>query len=50
MDFAEVLRKKNAQVSLQQIIRHLNWRYQETMWSPMILGGSGFGLLANHSW
>ncbi|MCB1707405.1 MAG: DUF2333 family protein, partial [Halioglobus sp.] len=22
---------------------------QETVWSPMILNGSGFGLMANHS-
>jgi hypothetical protein len=48
VDFAEVLRKKNAQVSLQQIIRELEGT-QETVWSPMILNGSGFGLLANHS-
>ena len=43
-----MLRKKNAQVSLQQIIRELEGT-QETVWSPMILNGSGFGLLANHS-
>ena len=48
VDFADVLRKKNAQVSLQQIIRELEGT-QETVWSPMILNGSGFGLLANHS-
>jgi hypothetical protein len=48
IDFADVLRKKNAQVSLQQIIRELE-ATQETVWSPMILNGSGFGLLANHS-
>ena len=48
VDFAEVLRKKNAQVSLQQIIRELEGT-QETVWSPMILNGSGFGTLANHS-
>jgi hypothetical protein len=48
VDFAEVLRKKNAQVSLQQIIRELE-ATQETVWSPMIVNGSGFGLLANHS-
>ncbi len=48
IDFAEVLRKKNARVSLQQIIRELEGT-QETVWSPMILNGSGFGLLANHS-
>ncbi|RLA60670.1 MAG: DUF2333 domain-containing protein [Gammaproteobacteria bacterium] len=48
IDFAEVLRKKNAQVSLQQIIRELEGT-QETVWSPIILNGSGFGTVANHS-
>ena len=48
VDFADILRKKNAQVSLQQIIRELEGT-QETVWSPMILNGSGFGLMANHS-
>lgn len=48
VDFADVLKKKNAQVSLQQIIRELE-ATQETIYSPMILNGSGFGLLANHS-
>ncbi len=48
VDFGDVLRKKNAQVSLQQIIRELEGT-QETVWSPMVLNGSGFGLLANHS-
>ncbi len=48
VDFAEVLEKKNAVVSLRQIIRELE-ATQETVWSPFILNGSGFGLLANHS-
>jgi hypothetical protein len=48
VDFADILRKKNAQVSLQQIIRELEGT-QGTVWSPMILNGSGFGTLANHS-
>ena len=48
IDFAEVLDKKNARVSLQQIIRELE-STQETVFSPVILNGSGFGLLANHS-
>ncbi len=48
VDFADVLEKKNALVSLQQIIRELE-ATQETIWSPMILNGDGFGLLANHS-
>ncbi|MBT0585859.1 DUF2333 family protein [Alteromonas oceanisediminis] len=47
-DFADVLEKKNATVSLQQIIRELE-ATQQTVWSPMILNGSGFGMLANHS-
>ncbi len=48
VDFAEVLKDKNAQVSLRQIIRELE-ATQDFVWSPMILNGSGFGLLANHS-
>lgn len=48
VDFADVLEKKNALVSLQQIIRELE-STQQTVWSPMILNGSGFGMLANHS-
>ena len=48
IDFAEVLRKKNARVSLQQIIRELEGT-QDTLWSPMVLNGSGMGPLANHS-
>jgi hypothetical protein len=48
VDFADILAKKNAQVSLQQIIRELE-STQRTVWSPMILNGSGFGMLANHS-
>jgi len=48
VDFKDVLEKKNALVSLQQIIRELE-PTQDTLWSPIILNGSGFGLLANHS-
>jgi hypothetical protein len=48
IDFAPVLEKKNAQVSLRQIIRELEGT-QATVWSPIILNGSGFGLVANHS-
>jgi len=48
VDFAEVLAKKNATVSLQQIIRELE-AAQEPVWSPIILNGTGFGLVANHS-
>ncbi len=48
VDFADVLEKKNATVSLQQIIRELE-AAQEPLWSPMVLNGTGFGLFANHS-
>lgn len=48
IDFADVLADKNATVSLQQIIRELE-ASQQAVWSPMILNGDGFGLLANHS-
>ncbi|MBF0126507.1 MAG: DUF2333 family protein [Magnetococcales bacterium] len=48
VDFQEVLQKKNALVSLRQIIRELE-PTQEPVWSPMVLNGSGFGLVANHS-
>lgn len=48
VDFADVLEKKNATVSLQQIIRELE-STQQTVWSPLILNGSGFGMMANHS-
>lgn len=48
VDFKEVLEKKNARVSLKQIIRELE-ATQETLWSPVVLNGSGFSLLANHS-
>lgn len=47
-DFADVLEKKNARVSLRQIIRELE-ATQEMVFSPIILNGSGFGLVANHS-
>ena len=48
IDFADVLEKKNARVSVQQIIRELE-ATQQTLFSPMVLNGSGFGMLANHS-
>ena len=47
-DFNSVLVNKNALVSLQQIIIELE-ATQDAVWSPMILNGSGFGFLANHS-
>jgi hypothetical protein len=48
IDFDSVLRNKNARISLQQIIRELE-ASQQTLWSPMVLNGDGFGMLANHS-
>ncbi|KAF1053942.1 MAG: hypothetical protein GAK43_01143 [Stenotrophomonas maltophilia] len=48
VDFADVLAKKNATVSVRQIIRELE-AAEEPLWSPMVLNGSGFGVLANHS-
>ena len=48
VDFAEVLRKKNATVSFRQMVRELE-ATQETLWSPLILNGDGFGMLANQS-
>ena len=48
VDFRSVLEKKNALVSLRQIIRELE-STQEALWSPMVMNGSGFGLVANHS-
>nr|WP_252736076.1 DUF2333 family protein [Aestuariibacter sp. A3R04] len=48
IEFADVLEDKNALVSLRQIIRELE-ATQQTVWSPMILNGDGFGMMANHS-
>lgn len=48
LDFAQSLERKNAVVSLQQIVRELE-ATQNTIWSPVILNGTEFGFLANHS-
>jgi len=48
VDFADILQKKNAMVSLRQIIRELDESQQATF-SPVILNGSGFGIFANYS-
>lgn len=48
IEFADVLEDKNATVSVEQIIRELE-ATQQTVYSPIILNGSGFGMLANHS-
>jgi hypothetical protein len=48
VDFAMFWQNKNAVVSLKQIIRELE-NTQAFIWSPMILNGTGFGAMANHS-
>lgn len=48
IDFESVLNKKNALVSLRQIIRELE-RTQDALMSPMVLTGDGFAIFANHS-
>ena len=47
-DFETVLEDKNAVVSMRQIIRELEGALAPVR-SPIILNGSGFGPLANHS-
>ena len=47
-DFAPVLRDKNAQVSLQQVVRELE-EAQKGLGSPVVLNGTPFGFFANHS-
>jgi Uncharacterized protein conserved in bacteria len=48
LDFAQALERKGARASLRQIIRELE-STQATLWSPMVLNGTEFGFLANHS-
>lgn len=48
IDFREVLRKKNAVRSLQQIIRELE-ATQRPISSPYVLNGSDFGFFSNYS-
>jgi hypothetical protein len=48
VDFAPILQRKNAAVSLRQVIRELE-ESQKPVWSPAILNGSPFGFFANHS-
>lgn len=48
IDFRDVLEKKNAVRSVQQIIRELE-ATQRTVWSPVVLNGSDFGFFANYS-
>ena len=48
IDFGPTLERKNAMVSLKQVIRELE-ESQKPVMSPMILNGSPFGFFANHS-
>ncbi|MDA0679864.1 MAG: DUF2333 family protein [Proteobacteria bacterium] len=48
LDFASVLADKNAEASVRQIIRELEASLQ-SLGSPMVMNGGGFGLFANHS-
>lgn len=48
LDFADVLEDKNATISLRQVIRELE-ATQQSLMSPVVLNGSGFGIFANHS-
>ncbi|ALG69371.2 DUF2333 family protein [Beggiatoa leptomitoformis] len=47
-DFKDILESKNATPLLRQAIKELE-ATQKSVWSPMILNGSEFGLFANHS-
>lgn len=48
VDFQNILTDKNALASLDQIINVFE-HTQQTVYSPMILNGGGFGFFANHS-
>lgn len=48
IDFQDVLEDKNAVASLSQIIREME-ASQRSIFFPVILNGSGFGIFANHS-
>ncbi|MGA9333054.1 MAG: DUF2333 family protein [Rudaea sp.] len=48
VDFAPILQRKNATVSLEQVIRELE-ESQKPVNSPIILNGSPFSFFANHS-
>lgn len=48
LDFAHVLADKNAEASVRQIIRELETSL-ESLSSPMVMNGGGYGLFANHS-
>ena len=48
IDFAPVLKSKDATLLLQQIIEKLE-HTQNTLFSPIVLNSTGFGMLSNHS-
>ena len=48
VDFAPVLEKRIATVAMNNLVHELE-ATQDTIWSPVILNGDGFGLVANHS-
>lgn len=48
VEFGPELARRQAQLSLRAAIHELE-ATQQTLWSPVILNGSGFGLFANHS-
>lgn len=48
IDFEQVLKTRNAQFAMEQIIRKLK-HTQSPIRSPLILNGEGFGMMANHS-
>lgn len=48
IDFAQVLIDKKAMVGLDHIIKKLEQTHK-TVWSPIILNGTEFGVVANHS-
>ena len=48
VEFGPELAQRQAQLSLRAAIHELE-ATQQTLWSPVVLNGSGFGLFANHS-
>jgi hypothetical protein len=48
VEFGPELARRQAQLSLRAAIHELETT-QQTLWSPMVLNGSGFGVFANHS-
>ncbi len=47
-DYGDYLQSRHADLGIRSAIHELV-ASQQTVWSPMILNGSGFGLFANHS-